>query len=408
MNAPTSTGENQAKICRVKAPDEVLASISSPMAVAGITRIADLTRLDIIGIPTWQAIMPAAFTLSVSQGKGGSHIEAKLSAAMEAIEHISWERFHPVPRWDSHETLRDEQAVLVTELSDFIHGPVAPGAVLPWCSAQDLATGNKVLIPCDLVLVQRDGSYRKWLRRAFSTTNGLAAGSTLAEATLHALFEVIERDAQACAEYLMENENIPRSQVDVDSFSAPSVQELVAKVRRAGLNVRVFSNDNEMGLPCYSAYLLNETVMGLNNIGHGAHFYPDIAVARAITEAAQGRITMISGVREDNYRADYRCLYEVGGVMAKRAHYEMALSPQPVSAPILPLACFSSPDEAVDYLVALLRQMGRRYVLRIDMTENAIRVPVAKVLVPGLSGYHQPLARRVAEYRAWRLRNEVA
>ncbi|MGW8989068.1 hypothetical protein ACWGRF_03920 [Streptomyces zhihengii] len=61
----------------------------------GITRVADLTGLDVIGLPVWTAIRPASKTLSASQGKGAAALLAKLSAVMEAIE--LWHVEQPLP-----------------------------------------------------------------------------------------------------------------------------------------------------------------------------------------------------------------------------------------------------------------------------------------------------------------------
>lgn len=53
---------------------------------SGITRVADLTRLDYIGLPVYTAIRPNSQTLTASQGKGANPLLAKLSAVMEGIE----------------------------------------------------------------------------------------------------------------------------------------------------------------------------------------------------------------------------------------------------------------------------------------------------------------------------------
>ena len=63
----------------------------------GITRLAEVTGLDRIGIPVWMAIRPNSRTLAVSQGKGLTDAAAQASALMEAAEIASAERF-PVPR----------------------------------------------------------------------------------------------------------------------------------------------------------------------------------------------------------------------------------------------------------------------------------------------------------------------
>jgi len=407
MNFTNVNSENAMNTLRLWNPDVAWSVISGVLASAGITRLADVTRLDVVGIPTWQAVRPAAIVLSVSQGKGRSHLDAKISAAMEAIEHASWERFQPVPRWSNIAAFQCESVVNPLELADFIHGSISPRAELPWCSTRDLVSGREIWVPHDITCVQRGGTYHKGPKHAFATTNGLASGSSIVEATLHALLEVIERDAHACADYFMEHEGLPRPQMDVESFEQPGVLDLVKMVRAANLEVLVFSNDNEAEISCYSVYLVDKAVMGLTNVGHGAHLDPNIAVTRAIIEAAQGRITMISGTREDNSRADYRFLHEVGAVLAERAMFESSLSSRPLPAPNKATEIKSSLDEALEYIVARLQQLGHQSVLQIDMTSPQVGIPVAKVLVPGLSGYHRPILKRLSSYRAWRSRKDI-
>ena len=53
---------------------------------AGVTRIADITGLDNVGVPTTLAFRPNATTIACSSGKGLSLAAALVSGAMEAIE----------------------------------------------------------------------------------------------------------------------------------------------------------------------------------------------------------------------------------------------------------------------------------------------------------------------------------
>src|ERR1051325_6080824 len=59
---------------------------------AGITRIADLTGLDTLGIPVFTAIRPMGRSLSTQQGKGTTALAAKVSALMESLE--TWSAEH--------------------------------------------------------------------------------------------------------------------------------------------------------------------------------------------------------------------------------------------------------------------------------------------------------------------------
>src|SRR5256885_17117434 len=67
-------------------PEETLERIRPLLPTAGITRIANITGLDRIGIPIIQAMRPNAPTLANSSGKGFTVAAATVSAAMEGIE----------------------------------------------------------------------------------------------------------------------------------------------------------------------------------------------------------------------------------------------------------------------------------------------------------------------------------
>src|ERR1700733_2330877 len=58
----------------------------------GVTRIADHTGLDTIGIPVIAAIRPMARSLSTQHGKGATPAAARVSAVMEAIETFTAEQ----------------------------------------------------------------------------------------------------------------------------------------------------------------------------------------------------------------------------------------------------------------------------------------------------------------------------
>ena len=71
---------------RVCPPEETWERIAPLLPRAGITRLGDVTRLDVVGLPVWQAVRPGSRNLSVSQGKGATAMAARVSAAMESLE----------------------------------------------------------------------------------------------------------------------------------------------------------------------------------------------------------------------------------------------------------------------------------------------------------------------------------
>ena len=61
----------------------------------GITRIADITGLDRLGIPVMQAVRPFSLSNAVSQGKGASLAQAAISAILESAE-VVFRRAHRI------------------------------------------------------------------------------------------------------------------------------------------------------------------------------------------------------------------------------------------------------------------------------------------------------------------------
>src|SRR5262249_24268854 len=159
----------------------------------GITRCADITGLDRIGIPVYVAVRPDGRILQTSNGKGLEHTDAKVSALMEAIE--EWHAEHPVleVRRCSFAALRaeGEPALSPQGIDGCPRGNrTTVRQVLDWIEGKELHSGTRTWLPAYAAYYQRHQPYH------FSY-NGLASGNHVVEATLHALYEVIERDALA-------------------------------------------------------------------------------------------------------------------------------------------------------------------------------------------------------------------
>src|SRR5438876_5307195 len=82
---PTPKGHRQGTH-RLVPPAQTLERVKPLMPVLGITRIANITGLDAIGIPVTMVCRPNARSLAVSQGKGLDLVAAKVSGLMESIE----------------------------------------------------------------------------------------------------------------------------------------------------------------------------------------------------------------------------------------------------------------------------------------------------------------------------------
>ena len=185
---------------RVVDPEATLARVLPLAARMGITRIAVLTGLDSIGIPVAAAVRPNSRSIAQHQGKGATLAAAKASALMEAAETYHAETVSLPLRLASYEEL-DGTAVAPSRLPLAPVGASLGGAVtaerLLWVAAQELMTAAQIWVPFELV--STDFTQPPPVGGAIfqATTNGLASGNTWLEAMLHALYEVVERDAVA-------------------------------------------------------------------------------------------------------------------------------------------------------------------------------------------------------------------
>ncbi|MFD5633653.1 YcaO-like family protein [Streptomyces sp. NPDC127077] len=279
---------------RARTPERTWEAVARQLPEFGITRVADLTGLDGIGIPVWAAIRPASRTLSTSQGKGATDLLAKLSAVMEAIELWHVEQPLPIAACGPATEVAPDCPVAALPLTAPYPEHVLARIVWEWTQGTGVVSGAKMLLPVDLVRrrIQRP-EWSPVLLRATST--GLACGNTRDEALLHALFEVVERDAL----YRDGQEGgWRRTLIAPQTVHDPHGREVIDRLRAAGMALEIALVDGPYGLPVCVAYLWSEDYPVVF-AGGGCHHSPAIALTRALTEAAQSRLTAIAGTRDD-------------------------------------------------------------------------------------------------------------
>jgi len=340
---------------------------------AGITRIAELTGLDTLGIPVFAAIRPMGRSLSTQQGKGTSALAAKVSALMESLE--TWSAEHlalPVIR-ASARALGD-RAVDVRALPR-PRGRLDRDARWRWVAGWELAGDRPVLVPEQAVTL--DTTFRA--PPVFDiSSNGLASGNLLVEAIVHGLCEVIERDAEAAWRRAGSDRRLV-----LDSIPDPACRALIDRITRAGARVFVWDVAGAgAAVPVIGAAIMEDPgepawrTLGFYQ-GFGAHWLPEIAIARALTEAAQTRLTYIAGARDDFFPIDYERATDPALLAALWQRFGSPCD-EPVAFDDLPRLPARSLGDALAQLVATQRQ-----VIAVDLTHPALGVPVVKVIVPG-------------------------
>jgi len=356
---------------RTRYPEETWDLVRRILPEWGVTRVADLTDLDIVGIPVFSAIRPSAATVAVSAGKGATRLLAKISAAMEAVEVAVAERYRPEARVTAPAAALD-LPYEVTALQLQRLSLVTQQARLEWAAARGLLSGADTPLPCDAIGL-RGWAAEKWSPRKFVTsTNGLASGNDAAEACLHAVLELVEREAIAGFNALPIHERV---YLDLDSVADDANQALLESLRRAGMWCEVVLVPSLRGTSTFAAYLWHADMPDLY-VGSGSHVLPEIALSRALTEAAQSRLSIISGARDDVHPATYRlpCRSSRPAVAASAIK-----APMPQAGTRHPTIAAALTD-----VVAAIEQRTGQVVLVVEMARPGRSLSVCQVFAPGL------------------------
>ncbi len=353
------------RACR---PEETWSRLEPLLPELGITRVSDVTWLDEIGVPVFQAVRPRSRSLAVSQGKGLTRVLARVSAVMEGIETMVAERPPvAVPGVRSADLDLDYD---VGALASEGYAPLARSARLDWCEAVDLQTGTSSFVPADVVSLDWTVA-RRWSPPLFgSASDGLAGGNTAAEATLHGLLELVERWGVS---------QPGRLAVDPASVLDGEAAGLVARLGAAGVPVEIVLHPDTFGVPVFSARLPDRGYP-IAHVGSGAHVDVDVALCRALTEAVQSRATHIAGSRDDMSADAYRWRH------APPARTDTPL--RPLGALMGRPAMEVSWDIGADLRAVLdLVRPVHPHVLVVHLPV-APGVHVAKVVIPTMPAFH--------------------
>ncbi|OBK53545.1 YcaO-like family protein [Mycobacterium kubicae] len=375
-HADPLTIDHQAGTHRIISPERTWQAIQPLLQPAGITRVADLTWLDDLGIPTVQAVRPASLTLSVSQGKATTYRAAQVSAVMESLENWHVENLTPDLKATATTDLAAELTYDPADLNRPAGSLYHAGAKLDWMVATTLLTGRRTWVPW-LATVVNVSVTDAWGPPMFGMdTTGLASGNSYHEATLHALYEIMERHAMATA--------IPGSTL----FGVPQHEairsdcaQLFDMVESAGSSLQIARIDAWDGFYCFAAELTSP-MMEVPFNGSGLHHDPNVALSRAITEAAQSRLTAISGAREDLPTA----IYQRFARMHTYAPATRSMQAMPDADPTPWRAEYS--NNLADLLAAAATAIAARTgtePLAVVCDFPAACVPVVKAVAPGLA-----------------------
>jgi ribosomal protein S12 methylthiotransferase accessory factor len=408
-SVPKHSGTGRHREC---SSEQTFERVRPHLRRAGITRIADITGLDRIGIPVFNAIVPrSSDELSVYNGKGGTPADAMTSAVMEAMERFcAWQPMRPARIASYAELSTGPTPVLDPSTHNMAPHPLYhPDQPISWVPGFDLLNEETVLVPLGLagyyIRLHEQPCYK------IVSTNGVASGNSLEEAIVHALCEVIERDDWSMAELVC---NRLRTVVQTRVGNAPpgSVQWLEDKhpaldlatlppaparyaqmFAEAGIQLVVRDVTSATGIPSFAALVredLGPTVSS-GHAGYGSHPDAEVAVMRALAEAAQSRAVDMQAVRED--------LNLPGAKVGRWQHltyrghdadpYKWPFGELRTTTKFGSVPSHPSDDIMTDLRLLLdrVRARGLTRVIAVDLSIPDLPVHVARVIVPGMETY---------------------
>ncbi|MEU7524212.1 YcaO-like family protein [Saccharothrix sp. NPDC042600] len=389
---------------RSRSPADTLADYGRYMARIGITRLADVTGLDRVGIPVYNAIRPNSRSLSVSQGKGVDRDAAKVSAMMESIEYWHAEVFDGPLRHDSYLGLSRRAPVVDVHRLPLRGGLDTTGPAretrararlrtdvpMLWVQGYDLLRGGPVWVPHETVRLNKVGlDYAATTFRLGS--NGLASGNCMPEAIVHGICELAERDALTTWwGDLRDPERAEAAKLDLATVTDAVCAGLLKQFDAAGVDVVVWDVTCDTRVPTFQVCVAEQEHRAAWRSfgacwGYGAHTSPAVALSRALTEAAQSRVTVITASRDENFRTMYSAQNDAETLRRTR---EVFFS-RPGTRRFDPAGGVDHPtiNEDLDELLGRLRDVGIDHVVAVDLTRPDLGIPTAKVIIPGLEPY---------------------
>lgn len=371
---------------RTIAPSKTIENNEKKLKDAGISRLAEITGLDRIGIPVFSCIRPTAQDggVSVYAGKGATKEQAKASAMMEGFERYSAER-----------QIEDNEGIIIKTPTEMNTNYIEPESLIlskevdkstvndskiEWTLSKDIISEEEYYIPVN-------GIYHPYITDKNSdiiplfkgNTNGLASGNVLEEAVLHGIFEVVERDAWSIFELTKNNEK----EIDIKTIENPLINNLLEKFKENSINIKLMDLTADIGIPTIAASsddaLLEDPA--LLTLGVGTHLNGEIAVLRALTEVAQSRATQIHGTREDTTRANF--MRKAGYRRMKKINQQYFNEEEDkINLSDIENKSTNSLKEDIETCQEEILSVGLDKILFKDLTRSEIGVNVVRVVIP--------------------------
>lgn len=343
-----------------------------------ITRVADLTGLDQIGIPVYSVCRPEGQIVSVNAGKALTRDLARGGAIAEGAEFHTFENPGSVPKKNRRFARGSDLAL--------------DSGLLPWARGADqegefevelVSRWNKgwCQIPSDLIWLSYNDRRSSELFQ--QTSNGSAVGASFEDAHLAGIYEVVERDAVSLFTYRWDETGLMPPLVELETVPL-ECQSIIAQIQAAKLEVIVFYCTVDIFFPVFWVIILDPFGGLAPFAGWGCAIESSEALKRALLEAVQARAVYISGARDDVERRNFEWLQNMDQV-ALRDHYRSVPKVRIFFEQVFP-----SPPSAYQELSLALRRLGdhREHLYHLFLALH--HLVAVKTIILGLEQPHNP------------------
>jgi ribosomal protein S12 methylthiotransferase accessory factor len=308
---------------------------------------------------------------------------------MESIENFHAERVRQPLFLASWEEVRARGTALDLTAMPRLSGSVLdPRAPFLWLEGHEILGRTSIWLPFELVhtaytlpLPTGSGAFQM-------NDSGVASGNHPLEATSHAICELVERDAVSLWTYST-RERQQACKVDVQTIEEAACQSVLEKFAAAGICAGIWDVTTDTGIPTFVCMIADEPTVSqwrpiASATGSGCHPCRGIALLRALTEAAQTRLTVIAGSRDDLSIATYRRGHDptiaaeaIGMITEAGAGRSFGDGPSYVGATF---------HDDVAWEIERLRACSIEQIAVVDLALPELQIPVVRVVIPGLEG----------------------
>ncbi|MBG9987340.1 YcaO-like family protein [Facklamia sp. DSM 111018] len=344
----------------------------------------DLSTIDYLNLPVYKSFSsrsPLENNFSVHGGKGHNKSQAYSSAIGEAYERYCSRVFpYDLLIIESYENfLKNNIKAINPEIlnldTNYIN-KYSPRNKYKWIKIKNITSNESIYFPANSVFFPYNDENKLMLHS--QSTTGISSEKSLSLAVLKGIFEVLERDAYA----LTHKARLYGRKIIFDNVKNKKLKKLLLYLKEKGINFHIHILDSFDFIYVVHA-ILEDKQFPIYTHGSGAALDIEIAIFRAVTEAAQMRVSQIE-LKEDGISEKDSIYIKWGNGKKKYCKYFLNNS-KTKTVNISHFKDLKNNDvlDDINFLLNKLKQKGFEvYVANLSRKDSPLKC--VRVIIPGL------------------------